>query len=118
MTWTRVISLIIFFFILFLFNKLIKNTKNIDLFFQKNIITINNILKLILLLFLFNFIVKSYNNPMSMVFEDSGKPHFITSQRITFDFLIYYPLTFIFFFTLKQVFKRGEELKQENDLTI
>lgn len=32
--------------------------------------------------------------------------------------IYYYPLAFIFYFTLKEVFKQGQELKQENDLTI
>ncbi|SDS33598.1 Protein of unknown function [Polaribacter sp. KT25b] len=116
--WTKVATFTIFFIVLFLFDKIIRNTKNFDLFFQKNIRLINNILKLIILLFLFNFVVKGYSDPISMVFEDSGKPHFITSGRITFDFLIYYPLAIIFFYTLREVFKRGQELKQENDLTI
>ncbi len=116
--WTKVAAFTIFFLILVLFDKLLKNTKNFDLFFKKNIIIINNILKLLLLLIVFNFVVKGYSNPMSMVFENSEKPHYITSQKMTFDFLIYYPLALIFFFTLKQIFKRGQELKQENDLTI
>ena len=118
LVWTKVITFVIFFLVLRLFDKFLKNTRNFDLFFQKNIKIINQILKLLLFLFAFNFIIKGYNNPMSMFFEDAGKPHYIRSERITFDFVIYYPLAIIFLYTLREVFKHGKELKQENDLTI
>lgn len=116
--WTLIIAFAIYFFILFLFNKFLKNTKDFELFFQNNIKIINNIIRLLFVLFAFIFVVKGYKNPMSIVFENSEAPHFITSRKVTFDFITYYPLAIIFFFVLKQVFKRGLELKLENDLTI
>ena len=57
-------------------------------------------------------------NPISMVFNDTEIPHFITIRKQSLDFIIYYPLAIVFFFILKEVFKKGQELKQENDLTI
>jgi hypothetical protein len=116
--WVNVVRFTTFFLILSLFNKFIKNTQNFELFFQSNIKIINQIIKLILLLFVFNFLVKGYSNPISMIFENEGKPHHIINRRITLNFLIYYPLAIIFFFTLRQVFKKGQELKQENNFTI
>jgi len=116
--WTKVVGFVIFFFILVLFNKFLKNTKKLEFFFQKNIKTINHILKLLVLLFVFNIIVLYNKNPMSMVFEETEIPHYITTETIRFNFLFYYPLAIIFFYILREVFKRGQELKQENDLTI
>ena len=116
--WTKVVGFVIFFFILVLFNKFLKNTKKLEFFFQKNIKTISHILKLLVLLFVFNIIVLYNKNPMSMVFEETEIPHYITTETIRFNFLFYYPLAIIFFYILREVFKRGQELKQENDLTI
>ena len=108
-----------FLFLLISLEKLIKNSRNYEYFFQKNIKIINQILKLLLLLFIFNIILIIFGEPITMVFENKGElPSFYSFGRVNFGFLFFYPLVYIFFFILKTVFKRGEELKQENDLTI
>ena len=76
------------------------------------------VFKSIVVLFVFNIVIIGYSHPISMVFEELEMPHYITSGRVRFDFMIYYPMAIIFFYTLREVFKRGQELKQENDLTI
>jgi hypothetical protein len=53
-----------------------------------------------------------------MVFENEKAPHYITSEKMSLNLFIYHPIAIIFFLTLKEVFKRGQELKQENDLTV
>ncbi|GAB7255574.1 hypothetical protein OBPA_00380 [Polaribacter sp. OB-PA-B3] len=117
--WTKVIMFSGFLFILYLLNKFLKNTKNFDLFFTSNIKILNKIIFLISILFVLDFILKGTTlNPISMVFNDKEVPHFITKGSASLDFLIFYPLGIIFFYVLKEVFKRGQELKQENDLTI
>tara|TARA_B110000091_G_C13762866_1_gene452987 strand:- start:260 stop:880 length:621 start_codon:yes stop_codon:yes gene_type:complete len=116
--WPTIISFITFFLILLLFERFFKKTTNYRVFFEGNIKMIDKIIKLILFLFLFNFIVLGYRNPMSMVFNEGEVPHFITSEKISFSLFIYYPIALILFVAFKEVFKRGQELKQENDLTI
>ena len=116
--WTKIISFATFFLILFLFDRFIKSTRNFEYFFEKNIKILNQIIKLLLLLFIFNIIVLGFSNSMTITFEDAGRPHHITSAKINLELFSYYPLTIIFFFVLKEIFKRGKELKQENDLTI
>jgi hypothetical protein len=116
--WFKILNFLGFFIILFLLNKFLKNTKNLNLFFESNIKTLNRIIFIISSLFLINFLDKGFTlEPMSMIFENNIR-HFITKRSDSLNFLIYYPLTIIFFFILREVFKRGKELKQENDLTI
>lgn len=115
----RLVKIIGFFFILHFFDKFLRNTKNLQIFFESNIKYLNKIRYLILGLFLIDFFFRGITlNPISMVFNDGDIPHFVTKQSGSLDFIIYYPLTIIFFFLLKEVFKKGQELKQENDLTI
>ena len=116
--WTKVIGFITFYLILLLFNKFLKNTTNYNFFFEKNIIMINQMVKLVLFLFIFNLVFSSFMSPMEMTFYEQGEPHHILSGKITFELFIYYPIVIIFFLVLKEVFKRGQELKQENELTI
>jgi hypothetical protein len=116
--WFMILNFLGFFIILFLLNRFLKNTKNFNLFFESNIKTLNKIILILSSLFLMNFMDKGFTlKPMSMIFENNIY-HFITKKSDSLDFLIYYPLTIIFFFVLREVFKRGRELKQENDLTI
>lgn len=117
--WTKVIKFLGYFFILYLLNLFLKNTKSYDLFFGSNIKILNKIILLIIALFIIDFALKGFTlEPISMVFNETDIPHFVTKERVTLDFIIYYPLAIIFFYILKEVFKRGRELKEENDLTI
>mgnify|MGYP000117875003 FL=1 len=117
--WLRIFKIIGFFFILYYLDKFIKNTQNLRLFFESNIKILNKIIYLIIALLLVNLLFGGIAmNPISMVFNDTEIPHFITIRKKSLDFIIYYPLAIIFFFILKEVFKKGQELKQENDLTI
>lgn len=116
--WSKVIMFTGFFFILFFLNKFLKNTKSYNFFFEKNIKILNKIIYLIVALFFVEFLFKGFTiEPLKMVFNNKVS-HFLTKRSASVDFLIYYPLSIIFFSTLKEVFKRGQELKQENDLTI
>ncbi|SED96668.1 Protein of unknown function [Polaribacter dokdonensis DSW-5] len=116
--WSKVIMFTGFFFILFLLNKLLKNTESFNFFFEKNIKIINNIIYLIITLFILNFLLKGFTiKPLLMAF-DNNTSHFLTKRSASLNFVFYYPLAIIFFSILKVVFKRGQELKQENDLTI
>lgn len=117
--FTKIIPLTGYFLIIFLLKKFLSNTKNYDLFFISNIKLINKIVILIFILFVFHFLVKGTTfNPITMVFTETQEPHYITKQIADLNFLIYYPISIIFFLVLKEVFKRGQELKKENDLTI
>ena len=104
-----------YFFIIFLFNKFLKNTQNIKLFFEPNIKILNKILFIFLGLF---FIKLLPFNLFTMVFNEDGLPRYVSRSHINLNFLFYDPIIIIFFYILKVVFKRGQELKIENDLTI
>lgn len=116
--WSKVIMFTGFCFILFFLDKFLKNTESFNFFFEKNIKILNKIIYLITILFILNLILKGFTiQPLSMIF-DNNTSHFLTKRSASIDFLSYYPLAIIFFSILKVVFKRGQELKQENDLTI
>lgn len=116
--WSKVIMFSGFFLILFFLNKFLKNTENFNFFFDRNIKILNHIIFLIVVLFVLEFLLKGFTiEPLKMVFKNNTS-HYLTKRSASIDFLIYYPLAIIFFSILKAVFKRGQELKQENDLTI
>ncbi|MAD98222.1 MAG: hypothetical protein CMB99_12925 [Flavobacteriaceae bacterium] len=116
--WVKIVGFFIYFFITGLFLKFLKNTNSFEVFFKDNIQILNKIIRLVFFLWLFHMILNLLQNPMTMIFEDLDQPMHITRAKVSFDFLVYYPIMVIFFFALREVFKRGYELKQENDLTI
>ncbi|CAM1348855.1 DUF2975 domain-containing protein [Tenacibaculum insulae] len=117
--WSLIINFIGCFFILYLFNVFLKNTKNLQLFFNSNIKILQKIIVITTGLFVFNFLLSTVMlKRISMVFYETDIPHHIVKEKVSFEFLFCYPLAIIFFFVLREVFKRGQELKQENDLTI
>lgn len=117
--WSVIINFIGCFLILYLFNGFLKNTKNLQLFFESNIKVLQKIIVITTGLFVFNFLLSMVMlKRISMVFNETGIPHHIVKEEMSFEFLFYYPLAIIFFFVLREVFKRGKELQEENDLTI
>ncbi|WP_159950080.1 DUF2975 domain-containing protein [Polaribacter septentrionalilitoris] len=104
-----------YFFIIFLFHKFLKNALTLQFFFESNIKILNKILYILLGLFLLKLLPF---NLYTMVFFKNGLPHYVSKSHMDLNFLFYYPLYIIFIYLLKIVFKRGQELKTENDLTI
>lgn len=117
--WSVIINFIGCFLIFYLFSIFLKNTKNLQLFFDSNIKISQKMILITTGLFVFNFLLSTVMlNRISMVFYETGIPHHIVKEEMSFEFLFYYPLAIIFFFVLREVFKRGKELQEENDLTI
>jgi hypothetical protein len=104
-----------YFFITLLFNRFLKNTLSIKFFFESNIKILNKILYILVGLFLLKLLPI---NLYTMVFFENGVPHHVSKSFMNLNFLFYYPLLIIFIYLLKIVFKQGQELKIENDLTI
>jgi hypothetical protein len=118
--WIKIITIIGFLLIVYYFDKFLKNTKNTKLFFTSNIKKLNQITLIVSSLFLFSLLTNVFTwEPITMIFKNGETPHYyVTKGKLSLDFMLYYPLTIIFFIILKEVFKRGQELKQENELTI
>lgn len=112
---SKITNMVGYFFIFFLFHKFLKNALTLQFFFESNIKILNKILYVLLGLFLLKLIPF---NLYTMVFLKNGLPHYVSKSYMNLNFLFYYPIFIIFIYLLKIVFKRGQELKTENDLTI